>query len=485
MSRTIPQLRRTKIVATLGPATDDPTTLENLLLAGVNVVRINFSHGDPDEHRRRVEMVREISKRHRLFVAVLGDLQGPKIRIARFADKKIVVNEGDSFTLDAGLDKQAGHQTAVGLDYEDLPKDCKPGDVLMLDDGRIQMQVERIEGNKVHTIVTVGGELSNNKGINLQGGGLSAPALSDKDLRDIKTAAALDVDYLAVSFPRSGADIARARQLLLEAGGDAGIVAKIERAETVASPEALDDMISASDAVMVARGDLGVEIGDAGLVGVQKRIIKRARQLNKVVITATQMMESMINSQLPTRAEVFDVANAVLDGTDAVMLSGETAAGKYPVQTVKAMVRVILGAEAQREIQRSRHRMDQEYDHIDEAIALSVMYSANHLKGVKAIIALTESGHTPRVMSRISSGLPIFALSPSVKAQRKMMLYRGVQSVPFDARGMSLDELTEKSVQALKDGGFVAKDDVVILSRGNQLGVLGGTDTMQIVRVAD
>lgn len=485
MSRTIPQLRRTKIVATLGPATDDPTTLENLLLAGVNVVRINFSHGDPDEHRRRVEMVREISKRHRLFVAVLGDLQGPKIRIARFADKKIVVNEGDSFTLDAGLDKQAGHQTAVGLDYEDLPKDCKPGDVLMLDDGRIQMQVERIEGNKVHTIVTVGGELSNNKGINLQGGGLSAPALTDKDLRDIKTAAALDVDYLAVSFPRSGADIARARQLLLEAGGDAGIVAKIERAETVASPEALDDMISASDAVMVARGDLGVEIGDAGLVGVQKRIIKRARQLNKVVITATQMMESMINSQLPTRAEVFDVANAVLDGTDAVMLSGETAAGKYPVQTVKAMVRVILGAEAQREIQRSRHRMDQEYDHIDEAIALSVMYSANHLKGVKAIIALTESGHTPRVMSRISSGLPIFALSPSVKAQRKMMLYRGVQSVPFDARGMSLDELTEKSVQALKDGGFVAKDDVVILSRGNQLGVLGGTDTMQIVRVAD
>jgi pyruvate kinase len=485
MSRTIPQLRRTKIVATLGPATDDPTTLENLLLAGVNVVRINFSHGDPDEHRRRVEMVREISKRHRLFVAVLGDLQGPKIRIARFADKKIVVNEGDSFTLDAGLDKQAGHQTAVGLDYEDLPKDCKPGDVLMLDDGRIQMQVERIEGNKVHTIVTVGGELSNNKGINLQGGGLSAPALTDKDLRDIKTAAALDVDYLAVSFPRSGADIARARQLLLEAGGDAGIVAKIERAETVASAEALDDMISASDAVMVARGDLGVEIGDAGLVGVQKRIIKRARQLNKVVITATQMMESMINSQLPTRAEVFDVANAVLDGTDAVMLSGETAAGKYPVQTVKAMVRVILGAEAQREIQRSRHRMDQEYDHIDEAIALSVMYSANHLKGVKAIIALTESGHTPRVMSRISSGLPIFALSPSVKAQRKMMLYRGVQSVPFDARGMSLDELTEKSVQALKDGGFVAKDDVVILSRGNQLGVLGGTDTMQIVRVAD
>jgi pyruvate kinase len=485
MSLTTPQLRRTKIVATLGPATDDPATLENLLLAGVNVVRINFSHGDPDEHRRRVEMVREISKRHRLFVAVLGDLQGPKIRIARFADKKIVVNEGDSFTLDAGLDKLAGHQTAVGLDYEDLPKDCKPGDILMLDDGRIQMQVERIEGNRVHTIVTVGGELSNNKGINLQGGGLSAPALTDKDLRDIKTAAALDVDYLAVSFPRSGADIERARELLLEAGGDAGIVAKIERAETVASAEALDDMISASDAVMVARGDLGVEIGDAGLVGVQKRIIKRARQLNKVVITATQMMESMINSQLPTRAEVFDVANAVLDGTDAVMLSGETAAGKYPVQTVKAMVRVILGAEAQREIQRSRHRMDQEYDHIDEAIALSVMYSANHLKGVKAIIALTESGHTPRVMSRISSGLPIFALSPSVKAQRKMMLYRGVQSVPFDARGMSLDELTEKSVHALKEGGFVAKDDVVILSRGNQLGVLGGTDTMQIVRVAD
>lgn len=485
MTQANPQLRRTKIVATLGPATDDPATLEKLLLAGVNVVRINFSHGDPDEHRRRVEMVREISIRHRLFVAVLGDLQGPKIRIARFANKKILLNDGDKFTLDADMDKQAGHQAAVGLDYENLPSDCKPGDILMLDDGRIQMQVESIEGNKVHTVVTVGGELSNNKGINLQGGGLSAPALTEKDLRDIKTAAALDVEYLAVSFPRSGADIERARELMLGAGGNAGIVAKIERAETVATAEALDDMIIASDAVMVARGDLGVEIGDASLVGVQKRIIKRARQLNKVVITATQMMESMINSQLPTRAEVFDVANAVLDGTDAVMLSGETAAGNYPVQTVKAMVRVILGAEAQREIQRSRHRMDQEYDHIDETIALAVMYSANHLKGVKAIIALTESGHTPRVMSRISSGLPIFALSPSVKAQRKMMLYRGVQSVPFDGKGMTLEELTQRSIQALKDGGFVAKDDVVILSRGNQVGLLGGTDTMQIVRVTD
>jgi len=479
------QLRRTKIVATLGPATDDPQTLENLLLAGVNVVRINFSHGDPDEHRRRVEMVREISIRHRLYVAVLGDLQGPKIRIARFADKKIFLNDGDKFTLDAGMDKLAGHQHAVGLDYENLPQDCKPGDILMLDDGRVQMQVESIEGQQVHTVVTVGGDLSNNKGINLQGGGLSAPALTEKDLRDIKTAAALDVDYLAVSFPRSGADLERARELLKEAGGTAGIVAKIERAETVATAEALDDMIIASDAVMVARGDLGVEIGDAGLVGVQKRIIKRARQLNKIVITATQMMESMINSQLPTRAEVFDVANAVLDGTDAVMLSGETAAGNYPVQTVKAMTRVIMGAEAQREIQRSRHRMDQEYDHIDETIALAVMYSANHLKGVKAIIALTESGQTPRVMSRISSGLPIFALSPSVKAQRQMMLYRGVQSVPFDGSGLTLDELTSQSIKALKDGGFVAEGDVVILSRGNQVGLLGGTDTMQIVRVAD
>ncbi len=484
MTSKTPQLRRTKIVATLGPATDDPVVLEKLLLAGVNVVRINFSHGDEAEHRRRVEMVREISTRHRLFVAVLGDLQGPKIRIARFANKKIFLNEGDAFTLCASLDKNAGDQYRVGLDYTDLPNDCKVDDILMLDDGRVQLQVTDIQGDQVHTIVTVGGDLSNNKGINLQGGGLSAPALTDKDLRDIKLAASLDVDYLAVSFPRSGEDIERARQLLKEAGGEASIVAKIERAETVATAEALDDMIKASDCVMVARGDLGVEIGDAGLVGVQKRIIKRARQLNTTVITATQMMESMIHSQLPTRAEVFDVANAVLDGTDAVMLSAETAAGEYPVQTVKAMVRVIMGAEAQREIQVSRHRMDIEYEFIDETIALAVMYSANHLKGVKAVIALTESGSTPLVMSRISSGLPIFALSPSKKAQRIMSLYRGVSSVAFQPKDLSLKEVTEKSIEELRSRGIVTTGDVVILSRGDAMGVHGGTDTMQIIRVS-
>lgn len=483
MTTNRPQLRRTKIVATLGPATDNPVVLEKLLLAGVNVVRINFSHGDEAEHRRRVEMVREISTRHRLFVAVLGDLQGPKIRIARFVNKKIFLNEGDAFTLCASMDKQAGTQDAVGLDYEDLPKDCNVDDILMLDDGRVQLKVTGIEGDKVHTTVLVGGDLSNNKGINLQGGGLSAPALTEKDLRDIKTAASLDVDFLAVSFPRSGADIERARELLVAAGGEAGIVAKIERAETVATPEALDDMILASDAVMVARGDLGVEIGDAGLVGVQKRIIKRSRQLNKAVITATQMMESMIHSQLPTRAEVFDVANAVLDGTDAVMLSAETAAGDYPVQTVQAMVRIIKGAEAQREIQQSKHRMDIQYHHIDETIALAVMYSANHLDGVKAVIALTESGSTPRIMSRISSGLPIFALSPSKKTQRMMSLFRGISSVEFQPSGLTLEQVTAKSIDELRSRGIVESGDVVILSRGDKMGVHGGTDTMQIIRV--
>lgn len=319
--------RRTKIVATLSPATDQDDVLESLIQAGVNVVRMNFSHGSAGDHAARTKKVRELAEKNGRHVAVLGDLQGPKIRIARFVGNAITLEEGDFFMLDAGLGKNDGTQDAVGIDYKELPNDCKPGDILLLDDGRIVFLIEKIVGKKIHCRVQAGGVLSNNKGINRQGGVLSAPALTDKDLEDIKLAAAIDVDYLAVSFPRSAQDLELARELLTKAGGNAGIVAKIERAEAVAGDTVLDELIKASDVVMVARGDLGVEIGDAELVAVQKRIITRARSLNKCVITATQMMESMINSPLPTRAEVFDVANAVIDGTDAVMLSGETAAG--------------------------------------------------------------------------------------------------------------------------------------------------------------
>ncbi len=476
-------LRRTKIVSTLGPASESPEVLEQLILAGVNVVRLNFSHGSPEDHKRRAEMVRELAAKHNKYVAVLGDLQGPKIRVARFAQGKIHLNVGDKFVLDASLERDAGNQDQVGIDYKELPNDCKPGDMLLLDDGRVVLKVDRIEGTRIYTTTAVGGPLSNNKGINRQGGGLTAPALTDKDKADIKTAAEIDVDYLAVSFPRSAEDMNYARKLMEEAGGRAGLVSKVERAEAVADNETLDDIIRASDAVMVARGDLGVEIGDAALIGVQKRIIERSRALNKVVITATQMMESMINSPLPTRAEVFDVANAVLDGTDAVMLSAETAAGSYPVQTVEAMVRIILGAEQHPTASFDKYRIDEEFKSIDESIALAAMFTANHLDGVKAIICLTESGSTPRLMSRVGSQLPIFAFSRHVSTQRKVALYRGVHPVAFDTAGVPCAEDFARAIDLLKKKGVVESGDLVIVSNGDTT-VLGGTNTMKVLRVA-
>lgn len=438
--------RRTKIVTTLGPATDRDDNLRRIIKAGANVVRLNFSHGSPEDHLKRATDVRNIAKELGVHVAILGDLQGPKIRVSTFKDnKKVQLELGQAFVLDAELDKGLGDENQVGIDYKALPDDVAIGDILMLDDGRVQLKVERVEGKKVHTSVTVAGPLSNNKGINKKGGGLSAAALTEKDKRDIVTAAQIKVDYLAVSFPRSGADLNYARELAQQAGSQALIVSKVERAEAVVSDEAMDDVILASDAVMVARGDLGVEIGDPALVAVQKKLISRSRQLNKSVITATQMMESMITSPMPTRAEVMDVANAVLDGTDAVMLSAETAAGDFPEETVQAMANVCLGAEAHPSVQVSKHRLDEKFSSVEETIALSTMYAANHLEGVKAIVALTESGATPQLMSRISSALPIYALSRHDVTLAKMALYRGVKPVHFDSTQYGADELAQKA----------------------------------------
>ncbi|MBU2179545.1 MAG: pyruvate kinase, partial [Gammaproteobacteria bacterium] len=427
--------RRTKIVATLGPATNTQAAIEKLILAGATVFRFNFSHGSAEDHIQRAVMVRAAAAATNAHVAILGDLQGPKIRVSTFVNSSVELIEGQDFVLDATLAKGLGDETQVGIDYKELPGDVKPADVLLLDDGRIQLVVDKVEGTRILTKVSVAGKLSNNKGINRLGGGLSAPALTDKDKADIALAAKIDVDYLAVSFPRTGDDLRLARNLAREAGSEALIVSKVERAEAVADDETLDDIIRASDAVMVARGDLGVEIGDAELVGQQKRIIARSRQLNRVVITATQMMESMIESPMPTRAEVMDVANAVLDGTDAVMLSAETAAGKYPTETVKAMGRVCDGAEKHPKVMSSKHRMDVTFTEISETIALSAMYAANHLDGIKAIIALTESGYTAKLMSRITSSHAIYALSRHVKTLNKMALYRGVYPVFFDSHG--------------------------------------------------
>lgn len=474
--------RRTKIVTTLGPSTDRPGVVEELIRAGANVVRLNFSHGVFEDHQKRVQMVREASAKLEKPVAIMGDLQGPKIRIGKFAEGPILLKYGDNFILDAELPLDAGTKESVGITYRHLPHDVKPGDILLLDDGRIQLAVIKVEGLKVYTNVIVAGHLSNNKGINKQGGGLSAPALTDKDRQDIIYAAKLGVDFIAVSFPRTGKDLQEARRLLREAGSNALIVAKVERAEAVESEEAMNDIVMASDAVMVARGDLGVEIGDERLMDVQKRLINFARGKDRAVITATQMMESMIKNPMPTRAEVMDVSNAVMDGTDAVMLSAETAAGDYPVETVRAMSKVCLGAEAS--VKKSGYRADRSFESPEEVIAVSSMFAANHLEGIHGLIAFTDSGHLPLLMSRYRSGLPIYAFSRSEQAVRWMSLYRGVFPFLFDNLSyQNHHELLKSVVRFLQDKGHVKTGDKLVAAFGVTMGYSGHTDSMRIITV--
>ena len=469
--------RRTKIIATLGPATDSPEVLRDLIDAGVDVVRLNFSHGTQDEHRERAERIREMTE-PKYHLAILGDLQGPKIRITGFRDGSITLKPGDPFILDPDLKPDAGTEESVGLTYPELSEDVRVGDNLMLDDGRLVLQVKAVESGRIITETISGGVLQGAKGVNRAGGGLSAPSISAKDHQDIQLAAEIGVDYLAVSYPRSGGDIYYARELLREAGGNAHMIAKIERAEAV---ENIDEILDASDAIMVARGDLGVEIGDPELPAVQKSLIRRAWRHNRVVITATQMMESMITSTIPTRAEVFDVANAVLDGTDAVMLSAETAIGSNPVEAVLAMSRICVGSEgnAAGDILDLANEEEDLFD-TDEAIALSAIFTANHLE-VKAIAALTESGSTPRQMSRFRSSTPIYAVSRNLETRRRVNLYRGVY--PVTLRSISTDhaELNRDLVDVLKKSGVVEDGDRVIITKGDLAGVQGGTNALKIV----
>ncbi len=474
-------LRRTKIVATLGPSTDDPKVLDKLIEAQVDVVRLNFSHDTQEKQRQRAEAARERASAHGRPIGVIADLQGPKIRIGSFTKGAITLKEGDKFILDTKHPLESGNQECVGLTYKDLPQDVDRGVTLLLDDGRIVLWVEQVEGHEIKCRVVVGGQLSDKKGINRQGGGLTAKALTDKDKSDIKIAAEIEADYVAVSFPRNAEDIHEARALLRAAGGHGGIIAKIERAEAV---ENIEEIIEAADAIMVARGDLGVEIGDAAVPPIQKKMIKMARAMNKVVITATQMMESMIENAIPTRAEVSDVANAVIDGTDAVMLSAETAAGKHPVAVIVAMDRVCKVAEQTHEVTHSEHRMDQPFERVDEGIAMATMYSANHLP-VKAIASLTESGATPLWMSRISSGVPIYALTSLVSTRRKVTLYRGVYPVNFTLPSDDPAEILREAVDELRRRSAVRDGDIVVLTIGEPLSKPGGTNTMKIVRVGD
>lgn len=478
-------MRRTKIVATMGPATDTPETVERMIRAGVDVVRMNFSHGEVKDHIRRVKMVRAAADKLGWAVAILGDLQGPKIRIDRFKNGKVTIAAGEDFILDASLDSKSGTEKKVGIAYKNLPNDVYTGDELLLDDGRIVLEVTKVKGPEIFTKVIVGGDLSNNKGINKRGGGISAEALTEKDKEDIKTAAEIGVDFLAVSFPRSAADLEYARTLMKDAGGDAAIVSKIERAEAVEQP-ALDDIIEASDVLMVARGDLGVEIGDANLPLMQKKLIKRARQLNRAVITATQMMETMIDNTIPTRAEVFDVANAVMDGTDAVMLSGETAVGKHPEKVVAAMADICIEAEQSTWSKKSKHRLGKRFARIDEGIAMAAMYTANHM-GVKGIGALTESGSTALWMSRISSGIPIYAMTTHHKTCRKVCMYRGVYPVHVHEPLKDPRKANKIVVEHLIEQEIVDDGDLVIVTKGDLMGTgsVGGTNQMKIIRVGE
>ncbi|MEN8204569.1 MAG: pyruvate kinase [Pseudomonadota bacterium] len=473
--------RRTKIVATLGPATDGKHVLDEMIQAGMDVVRVNFSHGNPEDHIKRAETVRNRARAHGHQVGVLADLQGPKIRIERFKEGMIRLEKDDSFIFDSALDADAGTREKVGVTYKSLHEDVSRGDTLLLDDGMLVLWVEEVAGTEIRCRVVVGGRLTNSKGINRLGGGLSAESLTGKDREDLKVAASMGADYVAISFPRSADDIHQARELLRAAGGHGGIVAKIERAEAL---DALEEIVEAADVVMIARGDLGVEIGDAELPAVQKRIIKVARSHDRVVITATQMMQSMVESPIPTRAEVFDVANAVIDGTDAVMLSAETAAGQYPAKVIEAMDRICVGAERQRTSTAAERRINIRFKQADEAIAKATMYTANSL-GVKAIAALTESGSTPLWMSRISSGIPIFAMTRHVETRRKVTLYRGVYPVSFDVTTPDHATVNKEAIDELMRRGAVRDGDLVIITKGDLMGVHGGTNAMKIIRVGE
>jgi pyruvate kinase len=472
--------RATKIVATLGPASSDPVLLEKMIRAGVNVVRLNFSHGTAQDHIDRAKMVREVAKRAGREVGIMADLQGPKIRVGKFAEGKVMLEPGAKFVMDASR-TELGDVNCVGLDYKALPSEVRAGDVLLLNDGLIVIIVDAVVGDAIHTTVKLGGELSNNKGINKQGGGLSAPALTAKDMEDIRTAMNFKADYVAVSFPKSATDMEMARQLCNVAASDGhkpGLIAKIERAEAIPR---LEEILLASDGIMVARGDLAVEVGNAVVPSLQKRMIKLAREHDRVVITATQMMESMITNPVPTRAEVSDVANAVLDGTDAVMLSAETASGKFPLETVIEMAKICHAAEGGEAFELEADFSGKTFQRIDQTIAMGALFTAHHL-GAKAIVAMTESGSTALWMSRHLIQVPIYALTAKIATQRRMTLYRNVRPLLIDTSA-DRDTALAEAENDLKARGVVQTGDVYAITCGEPMGSPGGTNMLKICRV--
>ena len=476
-------LRRTKIVATVGPGSSNQDMIGRLLSAGVDVFRLNFSHGAQADHIQVAQHIRRQARHHGRYVGILADLQGPKIRIAGFTDGAVNLQAGDPFQLSLTISPDAGDHRGVCVEYKALPSSVEQDDILLLDDGKLRLRVDDVSTTEVNCTVVVGGRLSARKGVNKLGGGLAAPALTEKDLNDIRAMPSIEPDFVAVSFVSSAADIEEARQLLADQNVHPAIIAKIERAEVVADTALLNSIIDASDGVMVARGDLGVEVGDAQLIGIQKNLISTTRKRDRMVITATQMMESMISNSMPTRAEVFDVANAVLDGTDAVMLSAETAVGAFPVEVVSAMADAALGAEQHPVARTSRYRADREFSSPQEAIALSAMYGANHFPEVRGLACLTEQGTTPTMMSRLSSGLPIFALSRRPDTLQRLALCRGVIPLFFDFAAFAPQDLEARTIEFLVDGGYLSRGDFILMTMGSTQGEAGKTDLMKILPV--
>lgn len=475
------QIRRTKIIATLGPATDSNEALRALLNAGADILRINLSHGTHEDQAARAVQVREVARELGKEVAILADLRGPKIRLEKFADGSVELKTGDVFTLDASDKPAKGTQERIGVTYKGMAEDLSPGDLLLLDDGLLTMRVREIKAKDIICVVEAGGVLGDRKGINVQGGGLSLPGIAEHDIVDIPRAAAMGADYLAVSFPRNADDMNEARRRLREAGSDARLVAKIERTEAIKN---LEEIISASDVILIARGDLGVEIGDAELPGLQKLITTKSLEQNRLVITATQMMQSMVESPIPTRAEVLDVANSVFDGTDAVMLSAETAVGRHPEMVVEAMNRICLGAERHDDTRLDTAQLSVQFQRIDQAIAMAAMYMATNVS-VQAIVALTESGSTAQWLSRVRSAVPIYALSRLRDTRRRMALYRGVYPIAHDIPSTNVEVSLFEGVRLLLQKGRIKVGDRIILTMGQHTHNEGGTNSLRLVQVGE
>ncbi len=477
-------LRRTKIVVTLGPSTDVPLVLREVVEVA-DAVRLNMSHGHFEAHAERVDQVRKIAQEIGKDIAIFADLQGPKIRIGCFeTNDGIVLHEGDSFCLDRECDPNQGNQERVWFDYAGLIHDLADRSEieLLLDDGKIRLSVEKKSTSAFYCRVVSGGALTNRKGLSVMGGGISAPMLTPKDRVDLDQACQLDIDMIALSFPASGDDILKARELIDAHDPSIGIISKIERKEAV---DNLEDIIHHSDVVMVARGDLALEVGEEEVPVLQKYIIKQGRLKATPVIVATQMMESMISSATPTRAEVSDVANAVLDGADCVMLSAETATGKHPVQVIHKVASICKRIEKHSLTQKSQYQDKLTYHSIDESIANAAMHLANRMQ-VTAIIALTEHGRTPRIMSRVRTGIPIYALSRRLRSRSKMSLMKDVYPIPFAIDGIKTSrELVTKIVDFFLDEGVFKQEDCFLMTHGDDLTGSRVTSTLKICRVAD